>query len=89
MKAKSLADAHYRPATAFSGCCRDCKNFFRTGNVEGEVRRDIYGKSDNSLRPVGGKPVLPREEEIALNTRARSAKLRVAEKTADGKRRQS
>ena len=68
---------------------RMVKNFFRTGNVEGEVRRDIYGKSDNPLRPVGGKPVLPMEEEIALNTRARSAKLRVAEKTADGKRRQS
>jgi len=33
VKAKSLADAHYRPATAFSGCCRDCKNFFRTGSA--------------------------------------------------------
>ena len=36
--------------------------------------------SSAPLKPLGGKPVLPSEEEIAQNTRARSAKLRVAEK---------
>ena len=59
---------------------RMVKNFFRSGNVEGTVEKDIYGRSSAPLKPLGGKPALPSEEEIAQNTRARSAKLRVAEK---------
>ena len=59
---------------------RMVKNFFRSGNIEGTVEKDIYGRSSAPLKPLGGKPVLPSEEEIAQNTRARSAKLRVAEK---------
>lgn len=59
---------------------RMVKNFIRSGNISGEVHRDIYGRTDIPLNAVNRKPMLPREEEIAGNTRARSAKLRVAEK---------
>ena len=59
---------------------RMVKNFIKAGNVEGEVHRDIYGKADIPLTAVNRKPILPQEVEIAGNTRARSAKLRVAEK---------
>ncbi|MBR1868630.1 MAG: 16S rRNA (cytosine(1402)-N(4))-methyltransferase RsmH [Bacteroidales bacterium] len=59
---------------------RMVKNFIRSGRLDGEVHTDIYGRSECPLRPVTRKPVAPAEEEIAANTRARSAKLRVAEK---------
>jgi len=59
---------------------RMVKNFIKAGNIEGEIHRDIYGKSDIPLTAVNKKPILPQEAEIAGNTRARSAKLRVAEK---------
>lgn len=59
---------------------RMVKNFIKAGNIKGEIHRDIYGKADIPLSAVNRKPILPQEEEIAGNTRARSAKLRVAEK---------
>lgn len=59
---------------------RMVKNFIKAGNIEGEIHRDIYGKAEIPLSAVNRKPILPQEEEIAGNTRARSAKLRVAEK---------
>lgn len=59
---------------------RMVKNFIKAGNIEGEIHRDIYGKADIPLSAMNRKPILPQEEEIAGNTRARSAKLRVAEK---------
>ena len=59
---------------------RMVKNFFRSGNIEGNIVKDVYGRSSAPLKPLGSKPVLPSEDEIAQNTRARSAKLRVAEK---------
>ena len=59
---------------------RMVKNFMRTGNVEGEEHKDIYGRKLAPFKPLGGKPILPSEEEIAGNTRARSAKLRIAER---------
>lgn len=66
---------------------RMVKNFIRSGNVDG-VMEDLYGRSNAPLEAVNRKPILPREEEISSNTRARSAKLRVAvkkEETAYGK----
>ena len=60
---------------------RMVKNFIKTGNVEGQVRKDFYGNVTVPLKAVNRKPILPTEEEIASNTRARSAKLRVAEKS--------
>ncbi len=59
---------------------RMVKNFIKSGNVAGEETKDLYGRSISPLEAVGRKPILPAEEEIAANTRARSAKLRVAEK---------
>ena len=59
---------------------RMVKNFIRTGNVSGEQEKDLYGRVNAPLRAVNRKPILPAEEEIASNTRARSAKLRIAEK---------
>ena len=57
------------------------KNFFRTGNFEGKQEKDFYGNLITSLKPVNRKPIVPTEEEIKNNSRARSAKLRIAEKT--------
>ena len=59
---------------------RMVKNFIKAGNIEGEVEKDFYGNSSAPLRAVNRKPILPQEDEIAHNTRARSAKLRIAEK---------
>ena len=59
---------------------RMVKNYFRTGNIEGRESKDVYGNGSAPFRLVTRKPVLPPEEEIEDNTRARSAKLRIAEK---------
>ena len=59
---------------------RMVKNFIKTGNVEGTLRQDVFGRADTPLEAVNRKPILPAEEEIAQNTRARSAKLRIAER---------
>ena len=59
---------------------RMVKNFIKTGNIEGKVEKDFYGNSKAPMKAVNRKPILPQEEEIASNTRARSAKLRIAEK---------
>jgi 16S rRNA (cytosine1402-N4)-methyltransferase len=55
------------------------KNFFKTGNMEGRLEKDIYGNFIAPLKPLG-KMKTPSNEEISFNPRARSAKLRVAEK---------
>jgi len=62
---------------------RMVKNFIKCGNVEGKVEKDIYGRTNSPLEAVNRKPILPSEEEISSNTRARSAKLRIAEKTVE------
>ena len=64
---------------------RMVKNFIKTGNVEGIEEKDIYGRVNTPLSAVNRKPILPKEEEIASNTRARSAKLRIAEKIYTGR----
>lgn len=56
------------------------KNFFRSGNFEGELEKDIYGNVNAPFKPVNKKPIVPSEKEIEQNNRARSAKLRIAEK---------
>ncbi len=63
---------------------RMVKNFIRSGNVEGKETKDLYGHSLAPLTAVNRKPIVPEEEEISINTRARSAKLRIAEKTDAG-----
>ena len=61
---------------------RMVKNFIKAGNVEGIIKEDLYGRVQAPLEAVNRKPILPSEEEIAGNTRARSAKLRIAERRA-------
>ena len=60
---------------------RMVKNFIKAGNIEGDMQKDIYGNAHVPFKAVNRKPILPRESEISANTRARSAKLRVAERT--------
>ncbi len=57
---------------------RMVKNFIRCGNVEGREETDMYGRRLSPFTALNRKPVLPSEEEIASNTRARSAKMRAA-----------
>ena len=55
------------------------KNIIRAGNVEGIEEKDVvFGTSKKTFKNLTSKPILPSEEEIKINTRARSAKLRVA-----------
>lgn len=56
------------------------KNFFRTGNFEGILKRDFYGNIETPFEQVNRKVIVPAEEEQQQNPRSRSAKLRIAEK---------
>lgn len=59
---------------------RMVKNYIRSGNVEGQIEKDFYGNVLRPFKAVNRKPIVPSEEEINRNNRARSAKLRVAER---------
>ena len=59
---------------------RMVKNFIKSGNIDGKAEKDFFGNSTAPLKAVNRKPILPQESEIAANTRARSAKLRIAVK---------
>jgi 16S rRNA (cytosine1402-N4)-methyltransferase len=54
------------------------KNFFKSGNFEGKVEKDFYGRVSSPFEVVTRKAVIPTDEEIARNPRSRSAKLRAA-----------
>ncbi|MBQ8673255.1 MAG: 16S rRNA (cytosine(1402)-N(4))-methyltransferase RsmH [Bacteroides sp.] len=56
------------------------KNIMKTGNVEGRVEQDFYGRVQAPLRPVNSKVIVADAEEVERNPRSRSAKLRIAEK---------
>ena len=56
------------------------KNFIRTGNFEGESDKDFYGNLSTPFKAVNRKVIVPTAEEISENSRARSARLRIAEK---------
>lgn len=55
------------------------KRFMRNGMFEGEPERDFFGRFEVPFQLIG-KLIVPSDEEIAVNNRARSAKLRIAEK---------
>jgi len=59
---------------------RVVKNFMKTGNFEGVGKQDFYGNIETPFRIITRKGITPGDEEISLNKRARSARLRVAEK---------
>ncbi|MFD1551885.1 16S rRNA (cytosine(1402)-N(4))-methyltransferase RsmH [Putridiphycobacter roseus] len=59
------------------------KNFIRSGKFTGEAEKDLYGNIIKPLSAVNKKPIVPTEEENKVNSRARSAKLRVATKNAE------
>lgn len=56
------------------------KNFINKGKFQGEVEKDFYGNLLRPLEPIHRKALIADEEEIQRNNRARSAKLRIAEK---------
>ena len=59
---------------------RIVKNFFRSGNFKGNVEKDFFGNTIVPFRLITKNAVSPAMEEIEKNSRARSAKLRIAEK---------
>jgi 16S rRNA (cytosine1402-N4)-methyltransferase len=59
------------------------KNYMRAGNPEGKIEKDFYGNVQSPWKLVNRSVIVPGEEEIRENNRARSAKLRIAEKTKE------
>lgn len=57
------------------------KNVMRSGNAEGKVVKDFFGKAETPYRLVNNKVIVPTAEEQERNPRSRSAKLRIAERT--------
>ena len=58
------------------------KNLMKTGNTEGRVVKDFFGRVETPFRLVTNKVIVPDEAEQQRNPRSRSAKLRIAERTA-------
>ena len=59
---------------------RIVKNVMKTGNPEGKVVQDFYGRIESPFRLINNKVIIPDQEEQERNPRSRSAKLRIAEK---------
>ena len=57
------------------------KNFIRSGNFEGQVEKDFFGNQITPFKALSRKVIVPTKEELTENNRARSAKLRIAEKS--------
>ena len=56
------------------------KNFFKSGNFEGTISQDFFGNIQSPFRLINNKVITPSSEEVEVNPRSRSAKLRIAEK---------
>ncbi|HNQ67191.1 MAG TPA: 16S rRNA (cytosine(1402)-N(4))-methyltransferase RsmH [Bacteroidales bacterium] len=59
---------------------RAVKNLIKTGNTEGKIEKDLYGRSFLPFKQINKHIIIPEDEEINSNPRAKSAKLRIAEK---------
>ena len=62
------------------------KNLINKGNIQGDEQKDFFGKVTKDLKAINKKVIIPTDDEFKLNSRARSAKLRVAEKNTDEKK---
>ena len=62
---------------------RIVKNFMRSGNTEGVIEKDFFGRATTPFKVITRKAIVPSNEEIESNPRSRSAKLRVAERIND------
>lgn len=56
------------------------KNFMKTGNADGNLEKDFFGNQLTPYKLITSKPIVPSDDEIQINSRARSAKLRIAER---------
>jgi 16S rRNA (cytosine1402-N4)-methyltransferase len=56
------------------------KNFFKSGNFEGKLEKDLYGNIITPITSLTSKPIVPDDQEIEKNPRSRSAKLRIGVK---------
>jgi len=56
------------------------KHFFKSGNFEGKIEKDFYGKSLNPIEPLTKQIITPGDDEIERNPASRSAKMRIAQK---------
>lgn len=56
------------------------KNFMRTGNLSGHDEKDFFGRRLSPMRTLTGRPIVASPEELEINPRSRSAKMRVAER---------
>lgn len=59
---------------------RIVKNFMRSGNLDGDIKQDFFGRNLSPFKLLTSKPIVPTDEEVERNPRSRSAKLRIAEK---------
>jgi 16S rRNA (cytosine1402-N4)-methyltransferase len=59
---------------------RMVKNYLRSGNIDGTQEKDFFGNLIRPFKPLFTKPIVPNETELQINPRARSAKLRIAER---------
>jgi 16S rRNA (cytosine1402-N4)-methyltransferase len=59
---------------------RMVKNVIKTGNAEGKLKQDFFGKIETPYRAVNRQVIIPDNDEQEKNPRSRSAKLRIAEK---------
>jgi 16S rRNA (cytosine1402-N4)-methyltransferase len=62
---------------------RIVKNVMRTGNAEGKVEQDFFGRTKSPLHLINNRVIVPTDYELERNPRSRSAKLRIAEKNND------
>ena len=62
---------------------RMVKNIMKSGNVEGKVKQDFYGKRETPFKLINNKVITASNAEQEQNPRSRSAKLRIAEKKAN------
>ena len=59
---------------------RIVKNVMKTGNIERKVNQDFFGRIESPYKLINNKVITPSEDELSINSRSRSAKLRIAER---------